>query len=118
MARRKLPNYLRTHRKRVGFTQSELSILLGSKDAAQISRYEDNSHHPALKTALAYEVLFGTPLSELFAGAYQEVERDILKRALRLASRLQKAPQNKATARKLEHLRVLQVSPKIIAENS
>lgn len=118
MARRKLPNYLRTHRRRVGFTQSELAILLGFKDAAQVSRYESNSHHPTLKTALAYEALFGAPLSELFAGVYQEVEREISRRVLRLASKLQKAPKSKATARRLEHLRILQAAPKIIAENS
>lgn len=116
--RRKLPNYLRTHRKRVGFTQSEISFLLGSKAPIKVSRYERNVNRPALEVALAYEALFGTPVSEMFAGIYQEVERDILKRALRLASQLQKAPQNKATARKLEHLRILLVAPQIIDENS
>lgn len=36
----KLTNYLRAFRKRAGFSQKEISFLLGIKSGAKVSRYE------------------------------------------------------------------------------
>ena len=41
---------------------------------------------PDLETALAYEAIYKQPVSELFAGLYQKVERDVADRAKVLAS--------------------------------
>lgn len=72
MARRKLPNYLRTHRKRAGLLQRELALLLGCKSGAEVSRYERSTRQPTLRTALAYEAVFGTPARELLLASMQK----------------------------------------------
>jgi len=113
-----LPNYLLTHRKRIGLTQKELAFLLGCQDTSKVSRYELFSRMPVLETALAYEVIFGTSIQELFAGVYEEIERNVLKRAELLVQKLYTESPDLLTARKLEHLRAMLLGPDIIAENS
>lgn len=84
MARRHLRNYLRTHRKRWALSQKQLSDLLGIPDGNPLSRYESDKRLPNLKTALACEAIFGIPASVLFAGLYDEVEEDVMRRAKEL----------------------------------
>ena len=64
----RLPNYLRTHRKRAGLSQDEVAFLLGCRSGAKVSRYERLARRLSLETAFAYEALFGVPARELFAG--------------------------------------------------
>ena len=73
MASRKLPNYLRTYRKRAGLSQEEVAFLLGCQDGHKASRYELRKRKPNLETVLAYELIFGTPARELFAGVFEDV---------------------------------------------
>lgn len=72
---------------------------------------------PALKTALAYEALFGTPIRELFAGLYEEIEQEVMRRANELAQRIYTDRPDPVAARKLEHLRAIIFGPDIEAEN-
>lgn len=118
MARHKLPNYLRTHRRRAGFSQDELAFLLGCASGNNVSRYERGVAIPMLTTLLAYGVIFGTPIDELFGGVLEEVERDVIARAEALAGELQAIKLDKRTARKLELLRAIVFGPEIDAENS
>src|SRR5947207_632290 len=101
MPRRKLNNYLRTYRKRAGFSQRDLAFLLGCKNATKVTRYERFVRQPTLRTALACEAIFGAPVRELFAGIYSDVEREATKRAAVLGRRLQKGKPDRLTARKL-----------------
>lgn len=117
MPRRKLNNYLRTFRKRAGFSQRELAFLLGCKNAAKVTRYERFVRQPTLRTALAYEAIFGAPVRELFAGIYSEVEREAAKRAALLGRRLQNRKPDRLTVRKLELLRMIAITADIVAEN-
>ena len=84
-----LENYLRSYRKESGLTQQEVAFLLGCGNGAQVSRYEKRHHLPPLETALACEAIFGIPISELFAGMRQGIDKDIAKRRLELRTRLQ-----------------------------
>lgn len=84
----RLPNYLRMHRKRMGLSQQDVAFLLGCRSGAKVSRYERFQREPTLRTAIACEVLFHTPVRELFAGVYAEVERVVERRARGLARRL------------------------------
>src|SRR2546421_227517 len=68
MASPRLENYLRTYRKRSGLTQREVAFLLGSKNGAQLSRYEKQRRLPPLRTALAF-VVFEDPRQVLDWGA-------------------------------------------------
>lgn len=104
MANHKLPNYLRTCRKRSGLSQREIAYLLGF-DSAHVSRFERFRRTPGFRIALAFEAVFNTSIRELFSGDYHKVERLICRRAKLLAKRLAKDAPNKHTARKLAHLK-------------
>ena len=49
-------------------------------DGTKASRYERFARIPSLETALAYEVIFGVPVRELFAGVYERAERATARR--------------------------------------
>ncbi len=105
---RKLPHYLRTHRKRLGFSQDEIAWLLGCRSGTKVSRYERYVRTPTLATALAYEVIFGVPASQLFAGLFEGVRDVTLRRAALLARRLEQVEEPRPDARKLTHLATIQ----------
>ena len=113
---RKLPNYLRTYRKRFGLSQKEMALLLGLESAATVSRYEQSQRLSVLETILAYEVIFGVPVRELFGGLSEKVNEDVIRRAKSLTRTLQKNAADGATARKFELLRMI-VEPQIVSEN-
>ena len=76
-----LPNYLRTHRKRLGLSQDDLAYLLGCRSGTKVSRYERFRRQPKLATVFAFEVIVGVPARKLFAGLYVSAERDVVRRA-------------------------------------
>ena len=86
---RKLQSYLRTERKRHGFTQAEIAFLLGCQSGTVVSRFERLSREANLETAFACQVIFGIPAHELFSGIYQQVEKRITHRARLLLQQLQ-----------------------------
>ena len=90
MATHKLENYLRTYRKRAGFSQDEMAYLLGTQDGTRTSRYERFARRPSLETALAYEAIFRLPVSDLFAGVYHTAEARTVRRARLLHKSLAK----------------------------
>ena len=100
----KLHNYLRTHRKRSGLSQADVAILLGCKYGTKISRYERQARVPSIETLIALEVVFRTPTRDLFAGVYDDVERQVKRRAKRLLKELKSAPQTPTTKRKVKSL--------------
>ena len=86
-----LPNYLRTHRKSAALSQEEVAFLLGTKGmnkGIKVSRDEHSARTPTLEEALAYEAIYGRPIRELFAGVYEEVEREVIGNAKMLAHRV------------------------------
>jgi transcriptional regulator with XRE-family HTH domain len=85
---RKLHNYLKTHRKRAGFSQDEVAFLVGMSGGAKVSRYERARRLPSLETAFAYQALFDRPLKELFPGVYHRIRQNMRRRAHRLAGKL------------------------------
>jgi|ERR1043165_1997547 transcriptional regulator with XRE-family HTH domain len=107
MSSSRLTNYLRTHRKRARLSQDEVAFLLGSRSAARISRHERCRQTPNLRTLIAYELLFRTPIRELYSGASDEVEHNLRNRLRLLVLRLTRAGRRQITARKLETLRTL-----------
>src|SRR3989442_5261356 len=103
----RLPNYLKTYRKRAGLSQDEVAFLLGCQSGAKVSRYERLARRPSLETAFAYEALFGVPARELFAGVYEKVEEQIKKRARVLAGKLGARETDRTMHRKLDHLQAM-----------
>lgn len=83
-----LENYLRMHRRRAGLTQADVAYLLGVQSSGKVSRYERFARRPALETAVAFEIILGVPIGDLFAGVREDVEHEVKKRARRLRRRL------------------------------
>ena len=102
-----LESYLRTYRKRSGFSQEEIASLLGCQSGAKVSRYEQGDREPNLHTVFAYEVIFRASASLLFAGMYEKVERSVRERARLLADRIADAKPDRATSQKLAILESL-----------
>lgn len=85
-----LSNYLHTDRKRLALSQEEVGFLIGINGEGKgikVSRDENSARVPDLRTALAYEAIYGKPVRELFAGLYEQVEGDVAKRAKLLRHR-------------------------------
>jgi DNA-binding XRE family transcriptional regulator len=100
-------NHLRTHRKQSGFNQQEMGAILGC-DAGAVSKFEWSHRLPPLQLALALEVVFMVPVSELFSGLSEAVRNPIEKRLSEmeaaLGSRSGRGPRAAVTAKKLEWL--------------
>jgi transcriptional regulator with XRE-family HTH domain len=99
-----LPNYLRSNRKRLALSQEEVAFLLGTQSGAKVCRYERFAREPSLATALAFEVIFQRPASELFGGLYQKVQQEVATRAKTLAYRTDRGKFNRQTAHKCQIL--------------
>lgn len=112
MRTQKLDNYLRTHRKRSGFSQETLAYLLGAENGTKVSRYERNDRVPGFDTMLALVAVFGSPMEELFAGRFGKVRTKIRRRAAFLRRRLAAEPQSPATRRQLESLSKISRTPR------
>jgi hypothetical protein len=84
-----------------------VAFLLGSKSGARISRYERFHQAPNLKSLLAYELLFRTPIRELYSGLSDEVEDDLKERGRVLLRKLAKAEPDQVSSHKLNILRAL-----------
>jgi transcriptional regulator with XRE-family HTH domain len=70
-----------------------------------VSRYENFKRQPSVVMIFAFEIIFNQPASELFAGSYEAVRRDIQTRAKRLARSLAAEAQDRRIERKLILLR-------------
>lgn len=101
---RALPNYLKTHRKRTGFTQKEFAFLLGCEHGSKVSRYERGERIPSLATFFAYELILGVSGRELFAGTYQRVAEEVRGRARELFKKLDEERFTPAVKQKLDSL--------------
>ena len=60
------------------------------KDKSELSRYERTARQPSLRTALACQEVFGSPVSELFAGLNDSVARDARGQMVKVRMRLQR----------------------------
>lgn len=88
-------------------SQEDIAALLGLRTAGKVSRYEQRRRLPTLQTALAYEAIFGTSVSDLFGGLYDGIRKDIKRRAGRLARRLSIARNSFQLARKKGSLQAI-----------
>jgi transcriptional regulator with XRE-family HTH domain len=97
-----LPNDLQSQRKRLSLSQEEVGFLLGiggMNKGEKVCRDENFAREPSLQDALAYEVIYGRPVRELFAGLYQQAEQGVKARAKVLNFRkLRKADARKQRA--------------------
>jgi transcriptional regulator with XRE-family HTH domain len=102
----RLKSYLRTFRRRFGFTQMELAFLIGTKSRTAISRIEGAKRRPGLNALYACAFIFDTPPPELFPDLISELHEAMLDRAYELHEKLQGNP-SKTTRIKLDFLEQL-----------
>jgi len=97
-----IPNYLQSQRKRLALSQEEVGFLLGIGGVGKgekVCRDENFAREPSLQDALAYEVIYGRSVRELFAGLHQQAEQGVKARAKLLTFRKpRKADARKQTA--------------------
>jgi transcriptional regulator with XRE-family HTH domain len=104
MTSSRLPNYLRSNRKRLGLSQDEVAFLLGTQSGGKVCRYERFAREPSLATAMACEAIFQKPVRELFAGLSEEVEKEVAGRAKAIAYRTDYRKPTRGNTRKLQTL--------------
>lgn len=101
-------SYLRSLRRRAGFSQRDFAELVGYLSHDQVSRHERASSLPPLLIALTYEAVFQVPIAQLFPGVYATVRAGMEERLVAYKNQLlessakgRKAP---VAARQLEWL--------------
>jgi transcriptional regulator with XRE-family HTH domain len=103
---RKLPDYLRSERRRAGLSQEDIAALLGT-GVLSISRYEQRRRLPPLELALAYQAVFGTPVAELFPGRFREIVNLVRDRAERRKANLGRVTNPRHVSRRKEKLNAI-----------
>ena len=102
----RLKSYMRTFRRRTGFTQSELAFLIGCSSGTQISRYERLRREPPFHVFAAYIIISQMSGYELYPAYFQDMEGQVGARARELYDELQgsPSPQNNTKLDALEEL--------------
>lgn len=110
----RLGNYIRVQRKNAGLSQRQLARILGYDQEAPISRHERVRTLPPLLIAIAYCVVFRAPMSDVFSGVFEAVERMIEERLADLEHELQNrnltSPREAASAKTLDWLAARRMS--------
>jgi DNA-binding XRE family transcriptional regulator len=105
---KQIPNRIYVHRRKASLSQRELAMLIGYVDEGAVARHERFDSLPPFLIALAYEIIFQVPVSELFFGLRDTVESVVEERINDLKNSLEErdARGKYATrdARKLEWL--------------
>ena len=101
MAKESIINYLRTFRRRIGFSQDEVAFLLGGFEGTTISRHERSRRLPLLGTALMYEVVFDVSIRDIYPTVFRQVKRAVRERARGLRQSLLKQKQSSRRDRKI-----------------
>lgn len=104
MAAQYLFNLLLKYRKRSALSQEEVAFLLGVQSGAKVCRYERFLREPGLQTALAFEAMFGCPISELFPSLFAKAQRKVKARAKKLERKEFRGNSTRLVARKRQVL--------------
>ena len=80
-------SYIRSYRRKARLSQEDVAFLLGGTSGTSVSRHERGRRAPTVETALAYEVILGKPIGELYRRFLVSLRQDIRKRAEQLLQR-------------------------------
>ena len=75
---------------RAGFSQDEVAFLQGAMSSTSVARHERARRLPVLQTAMIYEFIFDTCISEMYEGIYIELRRRVSVRARGLLASLER----------------------------
>jgi DNA-binding XRE family transcriptional regulator len=74
-------NLLRSFRRKHKLSQRELGVLIGYPCSDSVGRHERSEVAPPLLIALAYEIVFGVPVGQLFTGFHGVVAQAVARNA-------------------------------------
>ena len=89
----KLINHIRAHRKRLGFNQADLALLM-NRESSHVSRNERRLSEPTLRSAIRYSIILQVSVEELFPGVV-DLERIHIRE--RLIEKLSQRPEKTDT---------------------
>lgn len=99
-----LKTYLRTYRRKTGLSQEDMAYLMGWVTATGISRHENGRRVPTLSVALAYELILGASVADLYEGLSHSAETLIVPRAKGLLAKLERLPASSLRDHRIAHL--------------
>lgn len=70
---------LALRRKRLGYEQKQIAVLLGHKTTYQISRYETGRRIPSLIEAMKLSILYGLPVQTIFNRHFRQCREELEK---------------------------------------
>lgn len=79
-------NSLWLARKKVGLGQKNVARLLGHKTISAVSEYETGRLLPSLRTALKLAAIYRTPVCDLYAPLYGELEQEVAQAGQKLST--------------------------------
>lgn len=71
---------LRQARQRSGLEQKQVALLLGLRDAAQISRFENGERIPRIETLIKLEIIYHTPIRILLQSLFEKFQAELAER--------------------------------------
>lgn len=108
MAHKPLRTYLRTYRLRTGLSHDDMAFLLGrSIHGSNVGKHERGNRLPLLRNVIAYEIVLGARLSELYEGMYEEVRLEVLTRVRALHGLIERKRRGPHRVLKLASLQTL-----------
>ena len=81
MKKRTSTPYLRALRRRSALSQEDVAFLLGAFTGSRVSRHETGACDPPIEVALAYEVIFGAGMADIYEDELVEITKHVVKRA-------------------------------------
>ncbi len=85
----KLINHIRAHRKRLGFNQVDLALLM-NRESSHVSRNERRLSEPTLRSAIRYSIILQVSVEDLFPGV---VDLELIHIKERLVEKLSQRPE-------------------------
>lgn len=74
----KHPNNLKTYRKRHEIKQNDMRYLCDKTKSISLTRYEQGTYLPDIKTLVTYAIVFDVTLKDLIPKYYAELSKQIL----------------------------------------
>ena len=84
MEKRTNASYLRSLRRKSTLSQEDVAFLLGTFAGTRVTRHETGECIPPLKVAIAYEVIFGAGVTDIYEDDLRVIAKDVCKRARKL----------------------------------
>lgn len=83
---KRIPNLLRKHRRIRGFSQKQVAVLLGLKNASRVSRWESGECLPSALNIFRLSIIYRVLIDALFIDHIRELRKDIHEREKKVFS--------------------------------